>query len=197
MRLLYTTRSPYARKTWVMALEKKIHLDMISVDLVDKPDQLTEANPLGRIPTLILDDGTALCDSTVICEYLESFVKSPVMIPHAEKQRINVLNLSRIADGLMDITVGVYMEGVTHKDAPNAKFIASREAGIKRCLQYFQERLNDLKDFDLASVSVACAIGYMYFRLEHLGPKNGFQKLDAWYQEISKRLSMAQTMPRV
>src|ERR1700679_304984 len=84
MKLLYTKRSPYARKVRVIAMEKNIILDLVDEDLQKKSQRLLEANPLGKVPTLILDNGTTVFDSPVICKYLNSQNDTPIMTPREE-----------------------------------------------------------------------------------------------------------------
>ena len=83
MKLLYTKRSPYARKIRVVALEKNIALDLIDEDLQKKSQRLLDANPLGKVPTLVLDNGTTVFDSPVICQYLDNLNDNIIMIPRS------------------------------------------------------------------------------------------------------------------
>ncbi len=88
MKLLYTKRSPYARKVRVIALEKNIPLDLIDEDLHKKSQRLLDANPLGKVPTLVLDNGTTVFDSPVICQYLDNLHDKPIMIPREASECI-------------------------------------------------------------------------------------------------------------
>ena len=91
MKLFYTKRSPYARKVRVLALEKGITLDLINEDLAKKSKVLLDSNPLGKVPTLILDNGDTIYDSVVICQYLDELNDTPVLIPKSGKARYEVL----------------------------------------------------------------------------------------------------------
>lgn len=196
MKLLYTKRSPYARKVLVVAMEKKIKLELVTEDLTKKSPQLLEHNPLGKIPTLILDDDSAICDSSLICEYLDGLKKSPVLIPANPKKRLEVLKLDTIAKGLADVTVAAYYEkAVLHPQDFNATFIEGREAVIIRTLEYFDRQADQLEKLSLASLSVACTLGYVKFRQGHLWPQKGCKKLLKWFDEISRRDSLQQTVP--
>src|SRR5580698_9785493 len=101
MKLLYTKRSPFARKVRVIALEKNITLDLIDEDLQKKSQRLLDANPLGKVPTLILDNGTTIFDSPVICRYLDTLNDENIMLPHATRERLEVLKWEAFADDLM------------------------------------------------------------------------------------------------
>ncbi len=193
MKLLYTKRSPYSRKAQVMALEKNIPLEWVEEDLIRKSPQLLEANPLGKIPALILDDGQSLFDSPVICEYLDSLNDTPVLIPSA--QRFAILRWQALADGLMDGTVAMYLEKIRHPQDFNPKFLQNQENNCALVLRYFEEHLSELADFSLASISVACAVDYINFRFPHLNAEGMYPKLQAWLTDFSKRPSMQNTVP--
>ncbi len=195
MKLFYTTRSPYARKARVVALEKGIALDLVAEDLTAKSEELLSLNPVGKIPVLVADDGTVLCDSTAICEYLEQYRKDPAFIPEAPAPYWRMVNLDAVAKGLTDITVAVFYEKLIHPEDYHAKFIANKEAAIVRTLEYLDSRVADLQGLTMASVTTACAIGYVCFRVGHLWPQNSCQRLTQWYDEISQRDSFQQTVP--
>ena len=195
MKLFYTKRSPYARKVRVIALEKNIPLELIEEDLTKKSKQLIDANPLGKIPALVLDNGKILCDSPVICEYLDSMKDKPLFISKTGEERFNVLTFAAIADGLMDVTVALYMEKVRHPQDYNQLFVKNQEDTIRQTLKSLEERVAEFKDLNLATVAAASAIGYMNFRLPHLCPSAQYPKLTKWFEEFSKRPSMAATLP--
>ncbi len=196
MKLLYTPRSPYARKVCVVALEKAVTLDCVSEDLVNKSSRLLQANPLGKIPTLILDDGRTITDSPVICEYLDSLKENPALIPKEPSLRSSILTFAAIADGLMDVTVGAFLERRRHPDDFNAAFIAAQQETVYRCLTYFDAQIEQWQGLNLAGIGIASAIGYLRFRLPHWWPASYCQRLVHWYEEFSQRKSMQETAPR-
>ena len=192
MTLLYTKRSPYARKVRVFAIEKGIDLNLIDENLQNKSNRLKEANPLGKIPTLISADGQAIYDSHVICVYLDAIKPLPRLIPMELKARMDVLKWEAFANDLMTIAINVYLERLRHPNDANTDFINSQEKTIRSAYSYIEEKLDQLKDFNLASITVACAIGYVYFRIPHLKTQG---QLTKWCDAINQRPSMAQTMP--
>jgi glutathione S-transferase len=193
MQLLYTKRSPYARKAQVMALEKNIPLELIEEDLLKKSPTLLAANPLGKIPALILDDGQSLFDSPVICEYIDSLNDAPILIP--SEQRFAILRWQALADGLMDATVAMYLEKVRHPLDFNPKYLQHLDTHCGLVLQYCEEHLAELADFSLASISVACSVDYINFRAPHLNAEGMYPKLQAWLADFSTRASMQETLP--
>ena len=194
MQLLYTKRSPYARKARVVALEKGIHLDLIDEDLQNKSRRLLDANPLGKVPTLILDNGGAIYDSPVICQYLDGLNDKIILVPGSGPARYEVLKWEAMADDLMAAAINAYMEKFRHPDNFHAPFVAAQEAAIQRAYQCIESRLNELNVFSLAPVAIASAIGYVHFRLPHLTAKG---KLGEWFNGFCRRPSLAQTIPTV
>lgn len=192
MKLFYTKRSPYARKVRIMALEKNIQLDLVDEDLAKKSPELLKANPLGKVPTLLLNDGRVIFDSVVICQFLEETAVKPVLIPAAGRERTDVLKWEALADDLVTTAINVYMEKVRHPKDFHAQFILNGEAAILKTFQYMDDHIHDLEQFNLGSIAAACAIGYVHFRLPHLAVKGN---LKTWFDTISQRPSLAQTLP--
>ena len=175
-------------------MEKGITLDLIDEDLQKKSQRLLDANPLGKVPTLILDNGAIVFDSPVICQYLDSLNGKSRMIPCEAIERIEVLKWEAFADDLTSTAINLYMERIRHPNDFHKDFTATLENNIIAAHEYIEKNLSQLRKFDLASIAVACAIGYIHFRLPHLKVKGA---LLAWFEEISKRPSMAQTIPVV
>ena len=197
MKLLYTKRSPYARKARIIALEKGIKIEFIDEDLANKSPLLIKSNPVAKVPTLIVDDKTILCDSPLICEYLDTLTPSPRFIPQDPMKRLAVLNTAAIADGMMDITIALYMEKIRHPKDFNEKFVDLNTAAVERLLEYFNGQVADLKAWHLGSVGVVCALGYLQFRIPDLYRAGKYSKLNDWYQEVAERPSVKDTIPVV
>ncbi len=192
MKLLYTKRSPYARKVRVIAWAKNIPLELVEENLQKKSQRLLEANPLGKVPTLVLDNGTIIYDSSVICHYLDGLNDKAIMIPKEASERIEVLKWEAFADDLMTTAINLYMEKVRHPADFDKDFCLATQKSILSSYKHIEKNLSQLKKFNLASISVASAIGYVHFRLPNLKVKG---ELSQWFEEISKRPSMAQTIP--
>jgi len=97
---------------------------------------------------------------------------------------------------LMDVTVALFMEKVRHPKDFNAAFIAANEATVKRSFVYFEERVEQLRELNVASIGLASAIGYLNFRMPQLWSQTDYPKLARWYEEFSKRPSMRETTPK-
>lgn len=195
MKLLYTKRSPYARKVRILALEKKIDLQLVDEDLTNKSPALLAANPLGKIPALILNDSHAIFDSPVICQYLDGLNDSPTLIPHSGKERVHVLQWEAIGDGLTDVSLAAYREKLQHPNDFSAAFVSAQEETILRTLRYIDEHISDLVTLTLAPIAVVAGVGYTQFRLGHLVDGKEFPNLQAWLHDFSHRPSVRTTVP--
>jgi len=102
MKLLAATASAYTRKVRIVLAEKKIECDLQMVDVAPVENPVNPHNPLGKIPTLILDDGTALYDSRVIVEYLDNVSPISRLIPDNNRDRSAVRRWEALADGVLD-----------------------------------------------------------------------------------------------
>lgn len=107
MKILGSPGSPYVRKVRIVALEKRLPFDFQRINLLDPNSELSGANPLGKIPALIRDNGKALYDSSVIAEYLDGLTPSPRLIPGSLEDRAEVKRWEAVADGVMDATVAI------------------------------------------------------------------------------------------
>ena len=192
MKLLYTKRSPYARKVRVVALEKDIPLDLIDENLQSKSQRLLEANPLGKVPTLILDNGISVFDSSVICQYLDMLHDKAIMIPREELKRIEVLKWEAFADDLMSAAINLYMEKIRHPHDFDKDLTITLEKNILSAYGFIERNLAKMDNFNLAPVAVAAALGYIHFRLPHLKVQGALLQ---WFEEISRCPSMSQTIP--
>lgn len=171
MKLLSALPSPFGRKVKITARLKGV-ADRIEVELVDtsKPvnGALMAENPLAKIPVLILDDGTRLYDSPVICEYLDSLAEKPRLFPAGGLERYSMLTRAALADGILDAAVLIVYES---RFRPEGKRVASwldrQNAKITAALDHLEASPPGWSGTpDYADVTLACALGYLDFRLE-------------------------------
>jgi glutathione S-transferase len=125
---------------------------------------------------------------------LDGLKDKAVMIPHEAGERIEVLKWEAFADDLTAAAINLYMEKVRHPNDYHKDFTSSLENNIKKAYDHIEDNLPKLKKFNLATIAVASAIGYIHFRLPHLKAQGAVL---GWFEEISKRPSMAQTVPMV
>jgi glutathione S-transferase len=197
MKLIYSPTSPYARKVRVVAAECG-HRDIEYV--VENPlaedSELATLNPLGKVPALVLDDGDVLIDSPVICEFLDYFNRTPTLVPPSGRERFRVLRDQALGDGILDAAVGIVMESRREESQRSAWWIERWSAAITRSLAYCEKNIaGKAAGFDIAAITLACACGYLEFRLPDLEWRNDNPKIAAWWDSLRSRPSLAQTAP--
>jgi glutathione S-transferase len=199
MKLYTNSISPFARKCRVVAHELKLKLEEIDVPAARDDENLRRVNPLKKIPVLILDDGSALFDSPVICEYL-NHVGGGKFFPgmtiwRSVSGRWKALGLQALADGVTDAAVACRYETLQPQERRNGDFIARYLATIAAGLDAL-ERVKFTEPPTIGEISTGCALGYLDFRYGDLQWRATRPKLAAWYGKFSQFPSMAATAPR-
>jgi glutathione S-transferase len=197
MKLYSSPASPFARKVRIIAHELGLKLEVIDVQ-ARTDESLRRVNPLKQIPTLILDDGSSLFDSPVICEYLNQLGGGkffPGMnIWKQNSGRWKALGLQALGDGLADAAVAFRHE-ITQPDASaNPHAVACHMATVHAGLDAL-EKVKFAKDPTIGEISVACALGYIDFRMPDLDWKASRPNLAAWYAKFGEYPSMKATAP--
>ena len=198
MKLRYSPTSPYVRKVAVtiheLGLDDKVERVMTAP--WDAATDLGRTNPLGKVPALIADDGTVLYDSPVICEYLDSLVGSR-LVPPGGPDRWTALRRQALADGLIDAAVSCVLEGRRPAERRSTEWVTRQRAAIARSLDALEAEAADLaNDLTIGHVAIACALGYLDFRLVGDDWRMGRPKLAAWFDGFAKRPSMTTTVPK-
>ena len=177
-------------------LEKVELLDGATTPLEANPD-LARANPVGKIPALVLDDGAVLMNSPLICEYLDGVHDGPRMIPAVEPDRWNVLRLQAVCDGLMDAAVlNRYETMMRPADLRWAEWSTGQMAKVDRVLDALDGEAAGFGDrVDLGTISAACSCGYMDFRYGDRDWRSPHPALADWYAGFAERPSMKATLP--
>src|SRR5688572_15137749 len=203
MKLLASPASPYTRKVRVVLIEKKIDCEMALVDVNPVENPVNAHNPLGKIPTLILDDGTPLYDSRVIVEFLDG--KSPIsrLIPEDLRDRIAVRRWEALADGVLDAGLLVRYESLRDKKERSKAWSDKQLARVKRgCAQMSEELAerpwchND--KYSLADIAVGCCLGWLGFRKPgDVDWQKEYPALARHYEKLMARPAFADTVPQV
>lgn len=199
MKLRYWPTSPYVRKVVVAALETGLdgRIERISTPPSDPKSGLTEQNPLGKVPTLITDDGTILYDSPVICEYLDSLHDGRKLIPANGPARWTVLRQQALADGILDAAVGRIVETRRPANEQSPAFIEKQKTVVGRALDAFEKEVASLPaEPTLGTIALGVALGYLDFRYAAEDWRKGRPNLAKWYEDFSKRPSMTATVPK-
>ena len=198
MKLRYSPSSPFVRKVLVVLIEtgREDRVEKILTNVWDPETDITDYNPLGKIPTLILDDDTILYDSPVICEYLDSLHDGLKLFPTFGKDRWRALLLQSLGDGMTDAGVIALLESRRSEELIYRNWIERQMALILRVMDDLENKLEDLQSgFDIGQISVACALGWLDFRFSDLGWRGDHPGLADWFESASERPSMVKTIP--
>ncbi len=198
MKLYSSPSSPYVRKVMVAAHEVGL-ADRLELAAVGKQDRLYLVgpdNPLAKIPTLVTDDGVALFDSPVICEYLDHLANGGVLFPAGGPERWAALKLQALGDGVMDAAWLVSNERQRPEEFRWSDWIAKQQSKVTRSMDLFEQDIGLLGDtVTIGTLTVACAITYVEFRSILDGDwRTGRPKLADWQAAFSDRPSMLATV---
>lgn len=200
MKLYYSATSPYVRKVNVFAIEagldEKIEKIVTNPWVMDA--RLLADNPLSKVPTLIIDDGTVLYDSRVICEYLDSVNSGQKLIPAAGMERWKALRLQALGDGILDAAVLRFLERKRPEAQQSSDWDADQQAAIQRALVCLENNIDDWKkDLTIGQITVGCALGYLDFRFASENWRKNQPLLAKWHSAIAERTSMQKTQPQI
>ena len=201
MKLLHAPTSPFARKVRIVAAEKKLDLELEFADPWKPNPDLAQANPLGKVPALIMDDGTSLFDSRVIVEYLDGLSPVHRLIPDTSRDRIAVKRWEAISDGLCDAAILARMEAARpDQNESSAKQITRQRDKVGACIDEMARELGD-REFcvgnalSLADIAAGCALGYLKFRYPDITWDTTHPSLARLYKKLSARPSFKATEP--
>lgn len=199
MKLFHSSASPFVRKVLVVAHELGVRdrLETIPANAhpVNRDRALVAANPLGQVPTLVLDDGAVLYDSRVICQYLNALAGGAI-VPDGDA-RFAVLREEALADGVTDAALLTRYETAVRPEALRwTEWIAGQLDKVACGLAALEQRASDFGDrVDLGTIAWGCALGYLDFRFATLGWRDRHPNAAAWFEWFGGRESMAMTRP--
>jgi glutathione S-transferase len=198
MKLLWSSRSPFARKVMVAAHETGLAGGIGTERVVvaaNKPNaEVMALNPLNKIPTLILPDGSVLYDSRVICEYLDGLHDGPKLIPVEGAARWDALRRQSLGDGLMEVNILRMGEQNRAKEAQSEGHLAAFRLKIASALDRIEaDGVGTGESPHIGEIAMACALAHLDFRFAHENWRAGHPRLAAWYAEFARRPSMRAT----
>jgi glutathione S-transferase len=199
MKLRYSPTSPYVRKVTVTALETGLHdrIERVPTDTREpRPDFLAD-NPLGKVPTLITDDGLPLFDSRVICEYLDSLHDGHKLFPVDVPARWRTLRLMALADGILDAGVLRRMETLRPEKEHSPAWIERQKAKVARGLDMLEREVPRFHRLvTIGQITVGCCLGWLDFRYGTAEDwRIGRPLISDWYSMFMVRPSMVATVP--
>jgi glutathione S-transferase len=203
MKLIGAVTSPYARKVRVVMAEKKLDYQFILEDVWSATTQISDSNPLGKVPCLVMEGGEALFDSRVIVEYLDTLSPVGKLIPTMGRERAEVKTWEALADGLCDAAILARLEatwaGRTAEQRSQA-WIERQMGKITASLKAMGQGLGERAyctgtHFSLADVAVGCALGYLDFRFPQIKWRDDYPNLTRLAEKLATRQSFVETQP--
>jgi len=203
MKLIGALASPYVRKVRVVMAEKKLDFQFVLEDVWGS-DAILAANPLGKVPCLVMEGGEAVFDSRVIVEYLDTLSPVGKLIPASGRERVEVRTWEALADGLCDAAILARLEanwpGRSAEQRSQA-WIDRQMSRVHGAIKAMGQGLGDKPfcaglHFTLADVSAGCALGYLDFRFPQIDWRADHPNLKRLYDKLMARPSFVDTMPR-
>jgi glutathione S-transferase len=198
MKLLWSSRSPFVRKVMVAAhelgLAQRIETHRVVVGANNPNPDVMAINPLNKVPTLILDDGTALYDSRVICEYLDTLHGGPRLIPVDPASRFAALRRQALGDGLMELNVLRLGEQNRPQPAQSEKHLAAHRLKTAATLDALEREADRFEARpDIGHIAIACALSHLDFRFAADAWREDRSRLAQWHAGFATRPSMRAT----
>lgn len=203
MKLIGSTSSPYTRKVRIVMAEKKLDYTFVTDNVWGADARISESNPLGKVPCLIMEGAEALFDSRVIVEYLDTLSPVGKLIPTVGRERAEVKTWEALADGLLDAAILARLEatwdGRTKAQRSDA-WIERQLGKITASLKAMNRGLGDKPycsgiHMSLADIAVGCALGYLEFRFPEITWRADYPSLTKLQDKLMLRASFADTRP--
>jgi len=201
MILHWSPRSPYVRKVMIalseMGLRDRVEIVRTVAGGTTPHRELMKINPVGKIPTLELPDGTAIYDSPVIIEYLDTLHDGPKLYPAAWPERLTALRRHALGQGMLDNALPLLGEGFRPPERQSEPHKALWRAKLVNCVEALEGEAEDLgrSAFSVGHIAIGVALAYLDFRFADLAWRDGHPKLAAWHATFNARESVQANMP--
>jgi glutathione S-transferase len=201
MKLIGSVTSPYVRKVRVVLAEKKLDYTFELENVWTAETRIHESNPLGKVPCLVMEDGSSLYDSRVIAEYLDTLTPVCKLLPPNGRDRADVKVWEALADGVLDAAVLVRLEKTLRPAGQQSgAWIERQLVKVRAGLQVMSDNLGDApfcrgNHYTLADVAVGCALGWLSFRFPEIGWRADYPNLARLFDKLSERTSFKDTVP--
>ncbi len=204
MKLIGSLASPYVRKVRIVLAEKKLDY-VFELDDVWSPDsQISQSNPLGKVPCLIMEDGSALIDSRVISEYLDTLTPVCKLLPASGNSRAkaDIKCWEALADGILEAAVLMRLEQTQRGEGERSvSWVARQKNKVILGLGVLSQRLGDTpycagNHYTLADVAVGCALGWISFRFPDIDWRADYANLAKLFDKLSERQSFKDSVPQ-
>jgi glutathione S-transferase len=201
MTLHWSPRSPYVRKVMIAAselgLRDRLHIVRTVTGGTTPHLELMKINPIGKIPTLELLDGTVLYDSPVILEYLDTLHEGTKLFPAAWPERMVALRRHALGQGMLDAALLLLGEGFRPAERQSEPHKALWLAKLRAAVPALEQEADALatSGFTVGHLTIGVALAYLDFRFDHLKWREGHPKLAAWHETFNARPSVQANLP--
>lgn len=198
MKLHWSPKSPYVRKVMICAhelgLTDKIERIRSVAAMLQPNERLMQDNPLSKIPTLLLDDGSTLFDSVVICEYLNDLAGG-TLFPKQDPAKWQALRWHAFGDGLLDALI--LWRNERERAAPLPALMDAFEHKTRAALKQLDSEAHALTmaPFSIGTLTIGCALGYLDYRFDAFGWRKQAPRLAGWFETWRQRPSVLATEP--
>lgn len=200
LKLISSYTSPYVRKVRIVLAEKKVEYQLVEASPWSTDNPVHEYSPLGKVPVLVLDDGTTLYDSRVIVDYIDSVSPVARLIPDPTRQRILVRKWEALADGVCDAALAAVLERRRASKQQNAEWINRQERKVAEGVNELARELGEKswcngEAYSLADIATGCALGYLDLRFPDVNWRDNYPNLAKLAEKLAKRPAFADTAP--
>jgi glutathione S-transferase len=201
MILHWSPRSPYVRKVMIaihdMGLQDRIRTIRTVTGGTEPHWELMKINPVGKIPTLELPDGTAVYDSPVIIEYLDTLHDRPKLYPAAWPERLTALRRHALGQGMLDTALSLLAEGFRPDERQSGPHQELWRAKLVACVAALEEEAEALgtSRFTVGHLTIGVALAYLDFRFAALAWRDNHPKLTAWHETFNARPAVQANLP--
>ena len=203
MKLIGALTSPYVRKVRIVMAEKKLDYQWVLEDVWAADSAIVAANPLGKVPCLVMEGGEAVFDSRVIVEYLDTLSPVGKLIPAQGRERAEVKTWEALADGLLDAAILARLEATwagRSEQQRSEAWIARQMGKIAAALKAMSTGLGEKAycsgvHFSLSDVAAGCALAYLDLRFPEINWRESYPNLAKLQDKLLKRPSFVETSP--
>jgi glutathione S-transferase len=203
MKLIGSLTSPYVRKVRVVMADKKLDFSFEQENVWAPETTIQQLNPLGKVPCLVMEDGSTLYDSRVIAEYLDTISPVCKLLPPNGRDRAEVKVWEALADGVIDAAVLAFVERRDRApEQQSAKWIERQMGKVQAGLREMSARLGESSycmgiHYTLADVAVGCALGWLSLRFPGIDWRGDYPNLARLADKLAERPSFRDTAPPV
>jgi glutathione S-transferase len=202
MKLIGSSASPYVRKVRVVLAEKKLDYSFELENVWSAETVIHQSNPLGKVPCLIMEDGSSMYDSRVIAEYLDTLTPVCKLLPPNGRDRADVKVWEALSDGVLDAAVLVRLEKTLRPAGQQSAAWIERQLGkVHAGLAVMSANLGESpfckgNHYTLADVAVGCTLGWLLFRFPEIDWRSDYANLARLFDKLSERASFKETAPQ-